>query len=66
MKSTNIIPVAEVASYLGTSPRKATRMTINGTLPIGSVAEPTKENEEYTTRILRSRWEMWIKGELKL
>ena len=31
MKSTNIIPVAEVASYLGTSPRKVTKMIINGT-----------------------------------
>ncbi len=56
------VPLNEVAKALGVSPRKAMRMILNGTLPVGCVAEPEEEGERYTPRVLKVRWEAYIAG----
>ncbi len=54
------VPITEVARALGVSPRKVMRMLLNRTLPVGCIADPEKEGERYTPRVIRARWEAYI------
>lgn len=59
-----IIPVTEVAKALHVSHRRVIMMILNGTLPIGGVAEPDDDFGHYSVAISRERFEKWMRGEL--
>lgn len=64
IKEVEIIPAAEVCKVLKLSHRKLVHAILNGTLPIGAVAEPQNEEEHYVVKIYRKRFEKYINGEL--
>lgn len=58
------IPTVEAAKALGMSHRKLIAAILNGTCPIGAVAEPQVEGEHYSIKIYKERFEKYVKGEL--
>ena len=59
------IPAAKVCKALNLSHRRLIVAILNGTLPIGAVAEPQSEGEHYVVRIYKERYEKYVRGELK-
>lgn len=64
MKSDEIMPVADIAKYYGTTHRIVVLMMLNGTLPIGPAVAPETDGGHYVARPMRSRWEAYKRGEL--
>lgn len=58
------IPIREVADAMHTTPAKLTAMILNGTVPIGGVAEGRDDGERRVTLISKIRLEKWLAGEL--
>ncbi len=58
------IPAAKVAKVLKLSHRKLIHAILNGTVPIGAVAEPQNDDEHYVIKIYKKRFEKYINGEL--
>lgn len=58
------IPAADVCKALKLSHRRLIHAILNGTLPIGAVAEPQSKEEHYVVKIYKTRFEKYIKGEL--
>lgn len=54
----------EVCKSLNLTHRKLITAMLNGTLPIGAVAEPQGEGERYVVKIYKNRYEKYVKGEL--
>jgi hypothetical protein len=58
------ISPAEVCKALNLSHLRLINAILNGTLPIGAVAEPKEEGEHYVVRIYKERYEKYTRGEL--
>lgn len=65
IKEVETIPAAEVCRILKLTHRKLIHAILNGTIPIGAVAEPQSEEEHYVVKIYKKRFEKYINGELK-
>lgn len=62
-----ILPAAEVAKMFGTTAPKVKAAILNGTLPIGFVAEKRSEKEVDRIFIVKKRLEAWLNAsDLKL
>ena len=57
------IKIREVADAMHTTPEKLAAMILNGTVPIGGVADG-KPGEHRVTVISKVRLEKWLAGEL--
>ena len=57
----DIVPVEEVAKMFSTTPPKITAAMLNGTLPIGFVADG-KQGERTRTFIIRRRLQLFVSG----
>lgn len=58
------IPAEQACKALNLSHRRLIVAILNGTLPIGAVAEPQNEGEHYVVRIYKERYEKYVRGEL--
>ncbi|MGI6349659.1 MAG: hypothetical protein ACOXZ0_07050 [Eubacteriales bacterium] len=64
IKKVETISPAEAAKALGISHRRLILAILNGTCPIGAVAEPQEEGERYSVRVYKARFDKYVKGEL--
>lgn len=64
IKEIEIVPAAEACKVLRLSHRRLIHAILNGTLPIGAVAEPQNEEEHYVVKIYKTRFLKYINGEL--
>ena len=63
-ENTELVPIEEVKKTLHTEHRVIVKAMLNGTLPIGMAVEPEGERGKYCAKVIRARWEKWLKGEL--
>lgn len=55
----------EVATIMGTTPDKVRAAILNGTMPVGMVGKGDHSNN-IRTIIVKTRFEKWLAGELRL
>lgn len=63
MFEVELLRADEVAAMLKTTAPKITAAILNGTFPVGLVADATRDGEYTRTIIIKRRFEKWLAGD---